>query len=290
MEDDKITLDRETFKALAVDSRVKILRILDDRQHTLTDLAEELGMAPSTIKEHLDTLVAAGLIKQVDKGMKWKYYKLTSKGKELLNPYEKKVWIVLATSLLALAVSAYAIFSRLKGFGKITVIENYIPEPTSFVQDKAMQGAGEEFLRNAPASASGLSDTLWNASATTFCDGDKLGAAALDTTNRTMQTIGEGVASTAGCDMIQEMKGGVNETLSGLSTTMSSALNTVATTLADAANQATGAFEPSSITSTQTRVLETSQQLPYAEIALFAVCALLAGLCIGYLIKKKRGI
>jgi len=99
MDDGKITLDRETFKALAVDSRVKILRILDDRQHTLTDLAQELDMAPSTIKEHLDTLVAAGLIKQVDKGMKWKYYRLTSKGKELLNPYEKKVWIVLATSI-----------------------------------------------------------------------------------------------------------------------------------------------------------------------------------------------
>jgi DNA-binding transcriptional ArsR family regulator len=38
MDDDKITLDRETFKALAVDSRVKILRILDDRENTLTDL------------------------------------------------------------------------------------------------------------------------------------------------------------------------------------------------------------------------------------------------------------
>jgi DNA-binding transcriptional ArsR family regulator len=286
MDDDKITLDRETFKALAVDSRVKILRILDDRQHTLTDLAEELGMAPSTIKEHLDTLVAAGLIKQIDKGMKWKYYKLTSKGKELLNPYEKKVWIVLATSLLALGVCAYAIFSRLKGLGKITVIENFIPEPTTFVQNKGMQQASEEFLRNAPAS--GASD-LWNASATTFYDVDKVGSAVLDTTNRTLQSM-EGVASTTSGDMVLELKNGVNETLSGVSSTMSSALNSVTTTLADTARQATGGWEPSAITQTQTRVLETSQQLPYAEIALFAVCALFAGLCIGYLIKKKRRI
>ena len=288
MDDGKITLDRETFKALAVDSRVKILRILDDRQHTLTDLAEELGMAPSTIKEHLDTLVAAGLIKQVDKGMKWKYYRLTSKGKELLNPYEKKVWIVLATSLLALGISAYAIFSRLKGLGRITVIENFIPEPTSFIQEKSMQQASEDMLRNVPTS--GIGDALSNVSATTFYDMDKAGSAALEATNESIKCMVQGVASTTNSDIISDLKNHVNETLSGVSTTMSSAMNSVTTTLADTARQATGGFEPSAITQTQTRVIESSQQLPYAEIALFAACALLAGLCIGYLIKKKRRI
>ncbi|RLI88348.1 MAG: hypothetical protein DRO76_00560 [Candidatus Altiarchaeales archaeon] len=113
--EDKIVLDRETFKALAVDTRVKILKILDERQHTLTDLAEELGMAPSTIKEHLDRLVSAGLIKQIDKGRKWKYYRLTSKGKQILNPYEKKVWIILATTLVALFVSVYKLLFKLQG-------------------------------------------------------------------------------------------------------------------------------------------------------------------------------
>ena len=288
MDDGKITLDRETFKALAVDSRVKILRILDDRQHTLTDLAEELGMAPSTIKEHLDTLVSAGLIKQVDKGMKWKYYRLTSKGKELLNPYEKKVWIVLATSLLALGVSAYAIFSQLKALGRITVIENFIPEPTSFIQEKSMQQASEGFVRN--AASSGACDAIYNASATTFYDMDKVGSAALDATNKTVQSLGDGVATASNSDLVLELKNNVNETLSGVSSTMSSAMNSVTTTLADTARHVTGGFEQPAITQTQTRVLETSQQLPYAEIALFAACALLAGLCIGYLIKKKRRI
>lgn len=112
--EDKITLDRETFKALAVDTRVKILKILEERQHTLTDLAEELDMAPSTIKEHLDRLVAAGLIKQIDKGMKWKYYRLTSKGKEIVNPYEKKVWIVLAITVVAIFVSVYKLLFELQ--------------------------------------------------------------------------------------------------------------------------------------------------------------------------------
>ncbi len=105
--DEKITLDRETFRALAVDTRIEILKILDDRQHTLTDLAEALNMSPSTIKEHLDKLVAAGLIKQVDKGMKWKYYKLTFKGSRIVNPHETPVWIILATSAIALFAVTY---------------------------------------------------------------------------------------------------------------------------------------------------------------------------------------
>ena len=112
--EDKIILDRETFKVLAIDTRVNILKKLDERfQLTLTDLANELNMAPSTISEHLDKLVSAGLIRQVDRGMKWKYYRLTPKGKGILNPYEKRVWIILTVSTLALFVAVYHLLLRL---------------------------------------------------------------------------------------------------------------------------------------------------------------------------------
>ena len=47
---DKITLDRETFKALAADTRVEILKRIAKHKLTLTDLAEEMNMSPSTIK------------------------------------------------------------------------------------------------------------------------------------------------------------------------------------------------------------------------------------------------
>jgi DNA-binding transcriptional ArsR family regulator len=279
MDDDKITLDRETFKALAVDSRVKILRILDDRQHTLTDLAEELGMAPSTIKEHLDTLVSADLIKQVDKGMKWKYYRLTSKGKELLNPYEKKVWIVLATSLLALGVTAYAILSKLRGLGKITIIENYIPEPTSFVQNNAMQGASEELIKSAPVAT----DMLLNATAGTIED---KGGWLTSTLNDSADCIADGCRNMAGGIAI-ELENNATQTLSDASATVSTSWNAVSSTLAETARDVTA---PLAYTNTQTKIIESAAQLPYAEIALFAACALFAGLCIGYLIKKKRRI
>ncbi|MFZ2455524.1 MAG: winged helix-turn-helix domain-containing protein [Candidatus Altiarchaeia archaeon] len=282
MDEDKITLDRETFKALAVDSRVKILRILDDRQHTLTDLAEELGMAPSTIKEHLDTLVAAGLIKQVDKGMKWKYYKLTGKGKELLNPYEKKVWIVLATSLLALGVTAYTLLSRLRGLGKITVIENYLSSPTSRVPENAMQGASEELLKSAPAS--GAADMLGNATAGSPDGGT--GAVLMASFNDSVECISEGCRKMAD-EITHELERNATKTLSDASTILSTSWDTVTSTLAETARDYAA---PPAYTNTQTKIIESATQLPYAEIALFAACALVAGLCIGYLIKKKRRI
>jgi DNA-binding transcriptional ArsR family regulator len=117
---DKITLDRETFRALAVDSRVDILKSLEERKLTLTDLSTRLNMSPSTVKEHLDRLVSAGLIENIPGDTKWKYYKLTWKGKNILNPHETKVWFILAVSLVSLIALTYRIF------GKITDLNRYI--------------------------------------------------------------------------------------------------------------------------------------------------------------------
>jgi len=113
---DKITLDRETFKALAADSRIEILKMLEEHKLTLTDLTQKLDMSPSTIKEHIDRLAAAGLIELIPGDTKWKYYKLTRKGKNVLNPYETKVWFVLAVSLLSLVGVVYNLFGKIMAF------------------------------------------------------------------------------------------------------------------------------------------------------------------------------
>jgi len=112
---DKITLDRETFKVLAADTRVDILKKLGEHKLTLTDLAGEMDMSPSTIKEHLDRLVDAGLIEADERGMKWKYYRLTGKGRNIVTPQETKVWILLGTTVLVLAGSALSLAGKLTG-------------------------------------------------------------------------------------------------------------------------------------------------------------------------------
>jgi len=112
---DKITLDRETFKVLAADTRIDILKMLAEHKLTLTDIAEKTKMSPSTIKEHLDRLVEAGLIIADDKGMKWKYYRLTDKGRNIVTPQETKVWILLGTTILILAGSLISVFWSMSG-------------------------------------------------------------------------------------------------------------------------------------------------------------------------------
>ncbi|NIO22503.1 MAG: helix-turn-helix domain-containing protein [Candidatus Aenigmarchaeota archaeon] len=107
MPEDKITLDKEVFKTLASGTRVDILKSLDRRRKTLTELSKQFGMSVSTVKEHLDNLVSVGLIEQKDEGYKWKYYELTGKGKNILHPEDKKIWILLSISALAMIGIGY---------------------------------------------------------------------------------------------------------------------------------------------------------------------------------------
>jgi len=112
MPEDKIMLDKKTFRALAVDTRVKILKSLIKRRKTLSELKSELEMSPSSVKEHLDILLKVKLIKKIDDEHKWKYYEITRKGRSILGSKETKVWIVLALAIVAAVGLAYKIFLR----------------------------------------------------------------------------------------------------------------------------------------------------------------------------------
>ena len=106
MEDEKITLDRDSFRALASDTRVAILKSLDKRRKMLTELSKQLDMSPSTVKEHMENLTKAGLVVMIDDGHKWKYYELTNKGRNVLHPEDSRIWILLSISILAVLISA----------------------------------------------------------------------------------------------------------------------------------------------------------------------------------------
>jgi len=116
--EEKITIERDVFKALASDTRIEILKILDKRRHTQSELAVTLKLSVPTVKEHLDAMGKAGLVKQIDEGYKWKYYELTEKSKCILDPERKKVWILLGFWIVA-AVGTFAVFfSKVFLFGR----------------------------------------------------------------------------------------------------------------------------------------------------------------------------
>lgn len=92
----KITLDAETFKALASTTRLTVLRALDQRRKTLTELARDLELNKATVHEHLQLLASANLIrKRDDEGRKWIYYELTWQGQRLMHPQETTTFNVL---------------------------------------------------------------------------------------------------------------------------------------------------------------------------------------------------
>ncbi|MFH1544634.1 MAG: winged helix-turn-helix domain-containing protein [archaeon] len=107
----EITLTVNEFKALSSNTRINILKLLKERNHTLSELSAKLQMASPTIKQHLDTLIQSDIVEQNDEGRKWKYYSLTRKGKNLLEPVQTNVIILIGVSAIALMAVMYVFIS-----------------------------------------------------------------------------------------------------------------------------------------------------------------------------------
>jgi DNA-binding transcriptional ArsR family regulator len=140
---DEITLSRTEFKALASDSRTGIIKLLNERNHTLSEISKKLELTAPTVKQHLSVLENAGLIQQIDEGRKWKYYCLTKKGSKILSPSSPtNVFIVLGLSIIGVATVLYSFFVR----GGMQLA-------TAPLANNAFEGAGNDALKavaNAP--------------------------------------------------------------------------------------------------------------------------------------------
>jgi DNA-binding transcriptional ArsR family regulator len=105
-----IPLDREALKALSSETRVSILRLLERRRHTQTELAQALDIAVPTAKQHVEALQEAGMVEVHEEGRKWKYCGLTTKAKHLLNPEERRIVLTLVLAGLS-AAGAFVTFA-----------------------------------------------------------------------------------------------------------------------------------------------------------------------------------
>jgi DNA-binding transcriptional ArsR family regulator len=112
----KITLDRETFKALASDTRLDILRTLDGKKLGLNDISKATNLNKATLHEHLTKLNKAGLVKKNEReGHKWVYYKLTWKGENLLHPENTKIVVLFSITFIALWAGIVQMYWYVKG-------------------------------------------------------------------------------------------------------------------------------------------------------------------------------
>ena len=151
--EDKITLDKNAFKALASETRVSLLKKLGSRRATPSELAASLGISAQAASEHLDKLASAGLVRREDEGRKWVYYSLTEKGRALVRPDEKKkIWVLLSVAVVLLAFGFFSLFAYSGSIGYASsaapaslervaqAVET--PAPAAFGQDALKERSG----------------------------------------------------------------------------------------------------------------------------------------------------
>jgi predicted transcriptional regulator len=176
MEEEKVVLDRKSFEALAVDSRIRILKSLKQRRKTLSEIATEVNMSVSGVKEHLETLEGADLVRKMDDGHKWKYYELTKKGSDLMAPKELRVWVVLSIAMIALVVSMLSIMPSL----------SMVSAPSALQTGETVQNnptAGTEPLR-VMAAAYQANDSGYEAASMKAANAYSIPTGAADTTTQ----------------------------------------------------------------------------------------------------------
>jgi DNA-binding transcriptional ArsR family regulator len=147
----KLTLDMITFKALASDTRLEILKALDGKKLNLKELSGLTKLNKATLHEHLGKLYDVGLIKRNEReGHKWVYYKLTWKGESLLHPENTRIVVMFSTTFVALAL------------GIIHLI-NYTRSKIDISLDRNLNRDGKFFLNESDKvgeTISGNNDTL----------------------------------------------------------------------------------------------------------------------------------
>ncbi len=99
------------------DTKRKIIEMLEEKHETLTDISDKLGLAPSTVSQHLQELMDSGNIRLVeDRPRKWKYYEINKRDYIQNRPgnekwtYIKRVGIPMAAVALAL-LFVYAFYA-----------------------------------------------------------------------------------------------------------------------------------------------------------------------------------
>jgi len=112
---DEIVLDKRTFEALAMESRIKIMKALKERRKTQSELSKEMVLAPSTVSEHLEKMLEAGLIVRKKDHHKWIYYELTDKGQHILSPQKTSVFVFALSLTLFVVFLGYAFITFTTG-------------------------------------------------------------------------------------------------------------------------------------------------------------------------------
>ncbi len=108
--DEDIKISKDLLKTISADTRAEILKLLEQRQMTASELSRALGKHVTTISEHVELLLNSNLVERVERpGRKWIYYKLTKNANNIIHPTSYSRWaIVLSMTFVIFAGSLIA--------------------------------------------------------------------------------------------------------------------------------------------------------------------------------------
>jgi len=108
----QVEIDASTFKILASDTRLDILKSLDKRKMTLEELTHQMNLKKTTVHEHLTKLTDVELVKRHKRpGHKWIYYDLSWKSRCLLHPESTRIVVLIGMTVFSLLVSIISMIS-----------------------------------------------------------------------------------------------------------------------------------------------------------------------------------
>lgn len=140
------------------DSKKRILDMLSAKKMTLTEISDKLGLAPSTVNQHIRELLNAGAIRQVYNPfiLKWKYYEANPDfegvAAAVRRPATNFMANPLAKALPILVIIAVAAFILLGASG--TSLTNAVYAQQSLAPGSVPQGLTVFSLSDAPAVSS----------------------------------------------------------------------------------------------------------------------------------------
>jgi DNA-binding transcriptional ArsR family regulator len=125
----KVTLDLDSFKALASETRLDVLKALDGKKLSLNDISKATNLHKVTLHEHLGKLVESGFVKRSEReGHKWVYYKLTWKGECLLHPENTRIVVLFSTTFLLLFLGIVGLINYMKKVPVMSKSNSEMPE------------------------------------------------------------------------------------------------------------------------------------------------------------------
>jgi len=196
-------LKHDTIKALASDSRVKILKSLADRRKMPAELQKQLGLSGSTIIEHLKILEKNSLVKRVETGHKWVYYELTEMGQSLIKPrFATQFVIVLALGVVFAFGGAARFFSSFSSLSaplaakanEITQGADVVSTTTTLAEITTTTAPAQGFTTSGEVSVN-AAETMLQTTTTLAQTTTTLAKAAVDNAATTMTTTTAKISS-----------------------------------------------------------------------------------------------